>query len=126
MAICTNFSLFRSGANGNGLVSNIVIALTLIILKIGCNAVSPALPVLPRVFRRFGPFFIITLAPMSLTMFNSLTGGKGRPSTPHGVNVNVIVTTMNFVLLTFNSFNLPAPTRMRTGNVTRDTLISPG
>ncbi len=66
---------------------------------------------------------MITLAPISLTIFKTLTTGKGRPSTPHGVNLNVLVTTLNFIVVTMKSINLPVPSTLT--SKTRMDLISP-
>ena len=56
-----------------------------------CLLYTSTLPILPQIFQKFNPFFVVALTQVSLAVFGSLAKKGKEPSAPRKIGIGMVI-----------------------------------
>jgi POT family proton-dependent oligopeptide transporter len=124
-AVYSLFSIFQSDTLKGKIISECVLAASVIGLYLKYINMDPIVEIAPQIFQQFNPFFVVALTPVSLAIFGSLAKKKKEPSAPRKIGIGMIVAALGFTILAIGSLGLATPADLTDSGGVSDILVSP-
>lgn len=120
----TFMGLFGSDKNPKVGISLIIVGIIALVSYyfVDIEKMTETIRITPQIFQQFNPFFIIVLTPIVVGIFTALNKKGKEPSAPRKIGIGMLIAAVGFLVLTFASIGLPAPSTL-TG--TSSVLVSP-
>ena len=119
------FELFQSDNIKGRIISAVVLAASVAGVWYKAANVEDVVSLSPQIFQQFGPFFVVALTPVSISLFSALAKRKKEPSAPRKIAMGMLVAALGFGVMALASVGLPSPKELsETGGVS-NVLVSP-
>ena len=119
------FSLFQSKTGRGKAIAGVAVLASLGILIWSYSSMDPTVEILPQIFQKFNPFFVVALTPVSLAVFGYLARRKKEPSAPRKIGIGMVIAACGFLILAIGSLGLPTPKEVEAAGINPDVLVSP-
>ena len=104
------FAIFQSKTGKGKAVASLVSLASVGALIWKYTLIDGAVKVDAPIFQQFNPFFVVALTPVSMAIFGALNKKGREPKAPTKIALGMLVAAVAYVVMSFCSFGLPAPT----------------
>ena len=112
--VYATFSIFQSAtAKAKGISAGVAMVAVAFLVWQYFGTIGVTMPIDPKFFQSYNPFYVVALTPVSMVVFNYLASKGKEPSAPRKIAYGMIIAALGFMVILWGSLGLLTPNEQK-------------